>query len=139
MANINVKAKRKQTVIFVLLALGLSGVGAAAWYMSLPPAPKKSVSQQARPAPNMTGVVSSTFDKNVGKSAMADLQSTASQVDKKMKQVDARIAKLEQENKAYRDKIEQQDKDLTTLQDQLTDMCCALINVDTLIKESIHL
>lgn len=130
MANINVKAKRKQTVIFVLLALGLSGVGAAAWYMSLPPAPKQSASQQARPAPNMTGVVSSTFDKNVGKSAMADLQSTASQVDKKMKQVDARIAKLEQENKAYRDKIEQQDKDLTTLQDQLTDMSNGMIHGD---------
>ena len=127
MANINVQAKRKQTAIFVLLALGLSSIGGAAWYMSLPSKPKETT-KQARPAPNMTGVVTSSFDKNVGKSAMADLQSTASQMDKQMKQVNARIAKLEQENKAYRDKIEQQDKDLTDLEDQLTNMESILIH-----------
>ncbi|CAG9436715.1 TrbI/VirB10 family protein [Providencia alcalifaciens] len=121
MANINVRTRRKQTVLFVLLALGLSSVGAVAWYMSLPATPKTATPKH-HPAPNMTGVVSSTFDKNVGKSAMADLQSTASMMDKQMKAVNARIAKLEQENKAYRDKIEQQDRDLTALQDQLTEV-----------------
>lgn len=72
MANINVRTRRKQTVLFVLLALGLSSVGAVAWYMSLPATPKTATPKH-HPAPNMTGVVSSTFDKNVGKSAMADL------------------------------------------------------------------
>lgn len=129
MANINVRAKRKQTAIFVLLVLGLSGIGGVAWYMSLPSQPN-ATTKQARPAPNMTGVVTSSFDKNVGKSAMADLQSTASQMDKQMKQVSARIAKLEQENKAYRDKIEQQDKDLTDLEDQLTNIESSLIHGD---------
>lgn len=130
MANINVRAKRKQTALFVLLALGLSSIGGAAWYMSLPPTPKASV-KFTKPAPNMTGVVTSSFDKNVGKSAMADLQSTASQMDKQMKQVNTRIAKLEQENRAYRDKIEQQDKDLTALEEQLTTMGSSLIHGDS--------
>lgn len=127
MANLNVKAKRKQTSVFVLLALGLSGVLGAAWYMSLPPSDDVAVSTE-RPAPNMTGVVSSTFDKKVGQSAMADLQSTASTMDKEMRQVNARIEKLEQENQAYRDKIDQQDKDLSVLQDQLTDIESSFIH-----------
>ncbi|WP_265494767.1 TrbI/VirB10 family protein [Providencia heimbachae] len=130
MANLNVKAKQKQTAVFVMLALGLCGVGAAAWYFSLPPSPTVTL-KQARPAPNMTGVVSSSFDKKVGQSAMADLQSTASQMDKQMKQVNDRISKLEKENKAYRDKIGQQDKDLTTLQDQLNDMENGLIHPES--------
>lgn len=130
MVNINVRAKRKQTAIFVLLALGLSGVGGAAWYMSLPSKPKTTTTQ-ARPAPNMTGVVTSSFDKNVGKSAMADLQSTASQMDKQMKQVNARIAKLEQENRAYRDKITEQDKELTALGEELTKMGNDFIHGDS--------
>lgn len=130
MANINVRAKRKQTALFVLLALGLTGLGTAAWYMSLPAKPK-AATKQSRPAPNMTGVVTSSFDKNVGKSAMADLQSTASQMDKQMKQVNARIAKLEQENRAYRDKIAEQDKELTALGEELTKMGNDFIHGDS--------
>ncbi|EMB3084063.1 conjugal transfer protein TraB (plasmid) [Providencia rettgeri] len=130
MANINVRAKRKQTALFVLLALGLTGIGGAAWYMSLPSKPK-AAAKQSRPAPNMTGVVTSSFDKNVGKSAMADLQSTASQMDKQMKQVNARIAKLEQENRAYRDKITEQDKELTALGEELTKMGNDFIHGDS--------
>ncbi|MBG5929576.1 TrbI/VirB10 family protein [Providencia rettgeri] len=130
MANINVRAKRKQTALFVLLALGLTGIGGAAWYMSLPSKPK-AAAKQSRPAPNMTGVVTSSFDKNVGKSAMADLQSTASQMDKQMKQVNARIAKLEQENRAYRDKITEQDKELATLGEELTKMGNDFIHGDS--------
>ena len=83
----------------------------------------------------MTGVVSSTFDRKVGQAAMADLQSTASQVDKQMKSVNARIERLEQENKAYRDKIEQQDKDLTTLQDQLNEVSNGLIHGDNTLPQ----
>lgn len=130
MANINVRAKRKQTALFVLLALGLTGIGGAAWYMSLPSKPK-AAAKQSRPAPNMTGVVTSSFDKNVGKSAMADLQSTASQMDKQMKQVNARIAKLEQENRAYRDKITEQDKELAALGEELTKMGNDFIHGDS--------
>lgn len=121
MANLNVKTRRKQVVVFLLVALSACAVGGGVWYFSQPAKPKaKQVSQ--KPVPNMTGVVSSTFDRKVGQAAMADLQSTATQVDKQMKKVNERIAKLEQENRAYRDKIEQQDKDLTALQEQITDV-----------------
>lgn len=127
MANLNVKTRRKQLVIFLMVALGASAIGGVAWWFSKPSKPKTKQTVQ-KPVPNMTGVVSSTFDRKVGQAAMADLQSTASQVDKQMKSVNARIERLEQENKAYRDKIEQQDKDLTALQDQMTDMGSSLIH-----------
>ncbi|MEY0216603.1 F-type conjugal transfer pilus assembly protein TraB [Providencia rettgeri] len=127
MANLNVKTRRKQVAIFLMIAFGASAVGGVAWYLSQPSKPKAKQTAQ-KPVPNMTGVVSSTFDRKVGQAAMADLQSTATQVDKQMKAVTARIERLEQENKAYRDKIEQQDKDLTALQDQLTDVGNTIIH-----------
>lgn len=127
MANLNVKAKRKQVMVFLMVALGACSIGAVAWYFGSPSKPK-SASSTPKPVPNMTGVVSSSFDKNVGRAAMADLQNTATLVDKKMKSIDARIERLEKENKAYREKIEQQDKDLTALQEQLTEVGGELIH-----------
>ncbi|HHE6471506.1 TPA: TrbI/VirB10 family protein [Providencia rettgeri] len=134
MANLNVKTRRKQLVVFLMVALGASAIGGVAWWFSKPSKPKTKQTVQ-KPVPNMTGVVSSTFDRKVGQAAMADLQSTASQVDKQMKSVNARIERLEQENKAYRDKIEQQDKDLTTLQDQLNEVSNGLIHGDNTLSQ----
>ncbi|MEX6385483.1 TrbI/VirB10 family protein [Providencia hangzhouensis] len=134
MANLNVKTRRKQLVVFLMVALGASAIGGVAWWFSKPSKPKTKQTVQ-KPVPNMTGVVSSTFDRKVGQAAMADLQSTASQVDKQMKSVNARIERLEQENKAYRDKIEQQDKDLTTLQDQLNEVSNGLIHGDNTLPQ----
>lgn len=134
MANLNVKTRRKQLVVFLMVALGASAIGGVAWWFSKPSKPKTKQTVQ-KPVPNMTGVVSSTFDRKVGQAAMADLQSTASQVDKQMKSVNARIERLEQENKAYRDKIDQQDKDLTTLQDQLNEVSNGLIHGDNTLPQ----
>ncbi|EPF8141135.1 F-type conjugal transfer pilus assembly protein TraB [Providencia rettgeri] len=134
MANLNVKTRRKQLVVFLMVALGASAIGGVAWWFSKPSKPKTKQTVQ-KPVPNMTGVVSSTFDRKVGQAAIADLQSTASQVDKQMKSVNARIERLEQENKAYRDKIEQQDKDLTTLQDQLNEVSNGLIHGDNTLPQ----
>lgn len=134
MANLNVRTRRKQLVVFFMVALGASAIGGVAWWFSTPSKPKTKQTVQ-KPVPNMTGVVSSTFDRKVGQAAMADLQSTASQVDKQMKSVNARIERLEQENKAYRDKIEQQDKDLTTLQDQLNEVSNGVIHGDNTLPQ----
>lgn len=120
MANLNVKTRRKQVMVLIALVCGLSGIGGLAWYMGHPVQPVAKTAQ--KPAPNMTGVVSSSFDKKLEGAAVANLQETASEVDKKIRTFSGRMEKLEQTNKAYRDKIEQQERDLTVLQDQLTEM-----------------
>lgn len=120
MANINVKTRRKQVVALLAVICGLGAIGAVAWYLGQPVKP--AARAVSKPAPNMTGVVSSSFDKKLEGAAVANLQETASDVDKKIKAFSGRMEKLEQTNKAYRDKIEQQEKDLAVLQDQLTEI-----------------
>ncbi|ETO41110.1 TrbI/VirB10 family protein, partial [Morganella sp. EGD-HP17] len=120
MANINVKTRRKQVVVLIAVLCGLGVTGGVAWYLGQPVKP--SAKAAPKPAPNMTGVVSSSFDKKLEGAAVANLQETASEADKKIRAFSGRIDKLEQTNKAYRDKIEQQEKDLSVLQEQLTEL-----------------
>lgn len=120
MANINVKTRRKQMVVLIAVLCGLGVIGGVAWYLGQPVKPAAKAAP--KPAPNMTGVVSSSFDKKLEGAAVANLQETASEADKKIRAFSGRIDKLEQTNKAYRDKIEQQEKDLSVLQEQLTEL-----------------
>lgn len=120
MANINVKTRRRQTLVLISVLCGLSAVGGIAWYLGQPVTP--AAKPAPKPAPNMTGVISASFDKKLEGAAVANLQETASEADKKIRAFSGRIDKLEQANKAYRDKIEQQEKDLSVLQEQLTEL-----------------
>lgn len=120
MANINVKTRRRQTLVLISVICGLSAVGGTAWYLGQPVTPAAKTAP--KPAPNMTGVISSSFDKKLEGAAVANLQETASAADKKIRAFSDRIERLEQANKAYRDKIEQQDKDLSVLQELLTEL-----------------
>lgn len=65
MANINQLVRRKQNLRMALIGLGISAVGGAAWYLSSAQHAGKAAQtqQQKAPPPNMTGVVSQTFDK----------------------------------------------------------------------------
>ncbi|EBP0846862.1 conjugal transfer protein TraB, partial [Salmonella enterica] len=115
MANINHLVRRKQNLYLLLVALGLSGVGGIAWYMST----SKSVSQKnvkAAPVPpNMTGVVSQTFDKKVSDAAVADIHHTASAAEKKISNFEKRLQGMESREKDYRAKIEEQENELAIL------------------------
>ncbi|EKS4680047.1 TPA: F-type conjugal transfer pilus assembly protein TraB [Citrobacter freundii] len=115
MANINHIVRRKQNLYLLMVALGLSSVGGVAWYMST----SKSASQKSAKAPpappNMTGVVSQTFDKKVSDAAVADIQHTASAAEKKLKNFEQRLEKMETREQDYRTKIEEQENELAIL------------------------
>ncbi|HBH7804434.1 F-type conjugal transfer pilus assembly protein TraB [Escherichia marmotae] len=117
MANINQLVRRKQNLRMALIGLGISAVGGAAWYLSSAQHAGKAAQaqQQKAPPPNMTGVVSQTFDKKVSDAAVADIQHTASEAEKKLKAFESRLAKMEQREQDYRAKIEEQENELAIL------------------------
>ncbi|EFN6235126.1 conjugal transfer protein TraB [Escherichia coli] len=116
MANVNQLVRRKQNLRMALIALSISAVGAGAWYMStVKSSGKAAQTQQKAPPPNMTGVVSQTFDKKVSDAAVADIQHTASEAEKKLKSFESRLAKMEQREQDYRAKIEEQENELAIL------------------------
>lgn len=115
MANINHIVRRKQNVYLLLVTVGLCSVGGVAWYMSTTKsAPQKSAKAPPAP-PNMTGVVSQTFDKKVSDAAVADIQHTASAAEKKLKNFEQRLEKMETREQDYRAKIEEQENELAIL------------------------
>ncbi|MEQ4763550.1 TrbI/VirB10 family protein [Klebsiella aerogenes] len=123
MANINVLTRRKQMVVLIAVALGLSVIGGVAWYIGAPSKATPGKSQAKKPVPDMTGAVtSSTFGKKVSDTAVADLQHTANQADKKLASFENQLNKLASENKAYREKIQSQDDDIKLLQTQIDAM-----------------
>ena len=109
MANINQLVRRKQNLRMALIGLGISAVGGAAWYLSSAQHAGKAAQtqQQKAPPPNMTGVVSDA--------AVADIQHTASEAEKKLKAFESRLAKMEQREQDYRAKIEEQENELAIL------------------------
>lgn len=123
MANINVLTRRKQMAVLIAVALGLSAIGGVAWYIGAPSKVAPGKSQAKKPVPDMTGAVtSSTFGKKVSDTAVADLQHTANEADKKLASFENQLNKLASENKAYRDKIQSQDDDIKLLQTQIDAM-----------------
>lgn len=123
MANINVLTRRKQMAVLIAVALGLSAIGGVAWYIGAPSKASPGKSQAKKPVPDMTGAVtSSNFGKKVSDTAVADLQHTANEADKKLGRFESQLNKLASENKAYRDKIQSQDDDIKLLQTQIDAM-----------------
>ena len=120
MANINVQTRRKQMALLVSVALGLSAIGGVAWYIGTPSKASPGKSQPKKPVPDMTGAVtSSTFGKKVSDTAVADLQHTATEADKKLGKFENQLRKIADENKAYREKIQAQEDDIKLLQTQI--------------------
>lgn len=115
-ANINQVVRRKQNLRMALIGLGISAVGGVAWYLSTAQQAGKTVqTQQKVPPPNMTGVVSQTFDKKVSDAAVADIQYTAREAEKKLKAFEDRLEKMEKREQDYRAKIEEQETELALL------------------------
>lgn len=120
MANINVITRRKQMTVFIACCLGLSAIGGIAWYIGQPTKSAPSQKSAKKPVPNLTGTVNSTsFDRKVSQSAVADLQHTATEADKKLKAFDNRLKKMEGDNKGLREKIQDQEDEIKLLQTQL--------------------
>lgn len=120
MANINEMTRNKQMALLVTLLLGLAGAGIVAWYIGSPSRSALGKNQPAKPVPDMTGAVTSTtFGKKVSESAVADLQHTASEVDKKLNQFELQLTKITGENEVYRKTVQMQNDVLKHLQTQM--------------------
>lgn len=120
MANINVMTRNKQMALLVALLLGLAGAGIVAWYIGSPSRAAPGKNQPAKPVPDMTGAVTSTtFGKKVSESAVADLQHTASEVDKKLNQFELQLKKITGENEVYQKTVQMQNDALKHLQMQM--------------------
>lgn len=120
MANINVITHHKQMALLVALLLGLAGAGIVAWYIGSPSRAAPGKNQSAKPVPDMTGAVTSTtFGKKVSESAVADLQHTASEVDKKLNQFELQLTKITGENEVYRKTVQMQNDALKHLKMQM--------------------
>ncbi|HHH1368301.1 TPA: TrbI/VirB10 family protein [Yersinia enterocolitica] len=119
MANINIITRRKQNLTLLAGGVALSLVMGLGYYLSTPAS--KSVNPKAtkEPVPDMTGVVDTTFDKKIGQKAMADIQNTANQADKKISSFEARLKKLEEEKRHSNEKIVSQENELLQLRSQL--------------------
>ncbi|UCQ29560.1 F-type conjugal transfer pilus assembly protein TraB (plasmid) [Edwardsiella tarda] len=115
MANINHIVRRRQTFRLAMVALALSGIGGVAWYMGTVKPTASVKTGQKNPPPNMTGVVSQTFDKKVSDAAVADIQHTASEAEKALRMFEKRLAKMESREQDYRAKIEEQETELAQL------------------------
>lgn len=115
MANINQQIRQKQNLRLLLAGLVVSIIGGGAWYMSTARSENAPQETQKSPPPNMTGVVSQTFDKKVSDAAVANIQHTASEAEKKLKAFEDRLAKMEQREQEYQAKIEAQESELASL------------------------
>ncbi|MCT4709159.1 conjugal transfer protein TraB [Enterobacteriaceae bacterium H11S18] len=118
--NLNVIARKKQMAVFIALILGLTAAGTLAWYVGTPGKRAPSQKQTKKPVPNLTGAVSSSsFDKNVSRTAVADLQHTANDTEKKLKQFEQRLAQSEKSSAALREQVAQLKDDNQLLQTQI--------------------
>lgn len=127
MSNINLLTRRKQMTLLVMVMLGLSAIGGIAWYIGSPTKASPGKSQPKPPVPDMTGAVTSTsFGKKVSETAVADLQHTANEADKKLNAFENQLKKLVAENQKYREKIQTQEEDIKLLQTQID----ALVQAD---------
>lgn len=115
MANINHIVRRKQNVYLLLVTVGVCSIGGVAWYMSTSKSGAQKSVKTAPVPPNMTGVVSQTFDKKVSDAAVADIQHTASAAEKQLKSFGQRLEKMESREQDYRAKIEEQENELAIL------------------------
>lgn len=97
MKNVNIQTKKNQIAIVVaVVVLGLCG-GGAAWYLT---AAKRQVSSPppGEPAPDMTGVVSATFDDKIQQNAITEAQRVGKEVNEKFKSMEREIKALSDNN-----------------------------------------
>ncbi|KML22959.1 conjugal transfer protein TraB [Leclercia adecarboxylata] len=118
--NINVLARRKQMAVLIAVALGLSAIAGVAWYIGAPAKHAPAQKQAKKPVPDLTGTVNSaSFDKKVSQTAVADLQHTATDTEKKLQTFENRLNKAESESKALRELVSQLSDDNRLLQTQI--------------------
>ncbi|EMG7890342.1 conjugal transfer protein TraB [Enterobacter hormaechei] len=121
MASINSVVKRKQ---FIWLGIVLATVGVVAgggWYLADARYDVAGDAAQAsEPAPDMTGVVDSTFDQKVQQHATTEMQATASDMKKQYQQMRTELELLSKAQAGYQQQIDKLSQDNTALSAQVS-------------------
>ncbi|WP_025123681.1 MULTISPECIES: F-type conjugal transfer pilus assembly protein TraB [unclassified Serratia (in: enterobacteria)] len=108
MASINAVVKRKQFIWLGIVLATLGVVGGGGWYLAeARHAGSDAAPATDEPAPDMTGVVDSTFDQKVQQHATTEMQATAAGM---QKQYDAMRREMELLSKGQADYQRQIDK-----------------------------
>lgn len=84
MANFNTLIKRKQYIwLGLILAGGAAAVGGGLYLSDLNMSSDEEAPAQGEPAPDMTGVVDSSFNSKVEQHATTEMQATAADLNKR--------------------------------------------------------
>ncbi|HEB4099843.1 TPA: conjugal transfer protein TraB, partial [Klebsiella pneumoniae] len=84
MANFNTLIKRKQYIwLGLILAGGAAAVGGGLYLSDLNMSSDEEAPTQGEPAPDMTGVVDSSFNSKVEQHATTEMQATAADLNKR--------------------------------------------------------
>lgn len=121
MASINSVVKRKQ---FIWLGIVLATVGVVSgggWYLADARYEGSSDAAAAgEPAPDMTGVVDSTFDQKVQQHATTEMQATASEMQKQYAEMRRELELLSKGQAGYQHQIDKLSQDNAALSAQVS-------------------
>jgi len=121
MASINSLVKRKQFLWLGIVLAAVGVVGGGGWYLADVRYDGTSPAQsENEPAPDMTGVVDSTFDQKVQQHATTEMQATASDMRKQYEQMRSELDLLSKGQSDYQKQINKLSQDNAALSAQVS-------------------
>lgn len=120
--NINSLVKRKQFLWMGIVGFAVAVFVGAGWYLSEVDLTAKASSAQtdAEPAPDMTGVVESTFDDKVQQHATTEMQVAQSEMTKEFKRIRQEIGLLSKGRLEDQKRLEQLTQENASLKTQVS-------------------
>ena len=121
MASINSVVKRKQFIWLGIVLVTVGGAVGGGWYLADTRYEGSSeVSAADEPAPDMTGVVDSTFDQKVQQHATTEMQATASEMQKQYAEMRRELELLSKGLASYQGQIDKLNQDNAALSAQVS-------------------
>ncbi len=120
MANFNTLIKRKQYIwLGLILAGGAAAVGGGLYLSDLNMSSDEEAPAQGEPAPDMTGVVDSSFNSKVEQHATTEMQATAADLNKRFESLQGEVDLLSKARTADQIRIDKLSSDNESMQNQL--------------------
>ncbi len=120
MANFNTLIKRKQYIWLGLILAGCAAaVGGGLYLSDLNMSSDEEAPAQGEPAPDMTGVVDSSFNSKVEQHATTEMQATAADLNKRFDSLQGEVDLLSKARTADQIRIDKLSSDNDAMQTQL--------------------